>query len=91
ATYGNIKHRIVYPAVMLLAVALLWSSHILSIIAYASRAFAAYYAIQCAMAALHSGMAQKGERSFSKMALFALLSIVMVLVALFGIPAESLD
>ena len=44
ASYGAIDHRYVYLAVAALAVVLLWTSHIFSIIAYASRAFAAYYA-----------------------------------------------
>ena len=57
ATYGRIDHRYVYLAVMLLAILLLWTSHIFSIIAYASRAFAAYYAIQCALAAMHAASA----------------------------------
>jgi uncharacterized membrane protein len=63
ATYGKVNHHSVYLIVMVLAVGLLWSSHILSIIAYASRAFAAYYAIQCAMAALHSAWVRSSCRS----------------------------
>ncbi|MEJ2516333.1 MAG: hypothetical protein P8102_14105, partial [Gammaproteobacteria bacterium] len=62
ATYGKVQHRYVYAGVMVLALALLWSSHILAIIAYASRAFAGYYAIQCAMAAAHSAMFGRGPR-----------------------------
>jgi len=86
ATKGTISNRVTYVAVMLLAVALLWSSHIFEIIAYASRAFAFYYAIQCAMAALHSR-----SEGILKPMFFALLSIVMILAAAFGIPAESVD
>lgn len=91
ATYGGIDHRYVYLVVMLLAILLLWTSHILSIIAYASRAFAAYYAAQCALAAIHAASARSGRRSLSKSLLFATLASLMVLTAVFGIPAESMD
>jgi len=91
ATYGKLGHRNVYVAVMAVALVLLWSSHILSIIAYASRAFAAYYAIQCAMAATHSVVAGAKTRRITRTLFFASLSVVMLLTALFGIPAESFD
>jgi hypothetical protein len=91
ATYGKVNHHSVYLIVMVLAVGLLWSSHILSIIAYASRAFAAYYAIQCAMAALHSAWVRSDERNPARAVFFAVLSIVMVVTAIFGIPAESVE
>jgi hypothetical protein len=87
ATYGRINHRYVYLASSLLAIALLWTSHIFAIIAYASRAFAAYYAIQCAMAALHSALAGSGK-SLTRAVLFSILSLIMLLAAIFGIPAE---
>ncbi len=91
ATYGKVDHRYVYVGVMLLALALLWSSHILSVISYASRAFAGYYAIQCGMAAAHSAMSGRGPASLARAAWFGLLSLVMIATALFGIPAESVD
>jgi hypothetical protein len=89
ATYGAVKDRYVYLAVMLLSLALLWTSHILEIIAFASRAFAAYYAIQCGMAAFHSALPSSAERNRGRAVLFAVLSVLMVLTALFGIPAEA--
>jgi len=89
ATNGAVGSRKVYLAVMFLAIGLLWSSHIFSIIAYASRAFAAYYAIQCGMAALHLVQVQRDPRGLIKTAFFVLLSIAMVVIAIFGISAES--
>jgi hypothetical protein len=91
ATYGKVPHRYVYLVVMALALALLWSSHILSIIAYASRAFAGYYAIQCAIAALHSALIQQGKAGISKAAGFSVLGLLMLFTAIFGIPAESVQ
>jgi hypothetical protein len=89
ATYGNVRHRYVYLGVMLFALLLLWTSHIFAIIAYASRAFAAYYAVQCAIAGIHAMLAGSGKRRFAKVVLFCVLSLIMLMTAMFGIPAES--
>lgn len=90
ATYGRTDHRYVYLAVMLLAILLLWTSHILSIIAYASRAFAAYYAMQCTLAAMHAASGGSSRRSLPRSLFFAALALLMVVTAVFGIPAESI-
>ena len=89
ATYGKVSHRDVYLAVMAVAIVFLWTSHIFAIIAYASRAFATYYAIQCAMAAMHSAVSAAGPERIRRVAWFAFLSLGMSLTAIFGIPAES--
>ena len=91
ATHGAVSHRQVYLAVMLLAAIVLWSSHIFAIIAYASRAFALYYAIQCAMAALRSALAPKPERSHRRAVLFSVLALAMLFTTIFGIPAETVS
>jgi hypothetical protein len=91
ATYGTISHRKVYLALMVLAVTLLWSSHILSIIAYASRAFAGYYAIQCAMAAIHAALPGRRKPKILASAFFSCLGVLMILTAIFGIPAETIE
>jgi hypothetical protein len=86
---GKIDRRYVYAVVAGLSLVLLWSAHILVIIAYASRAFALYYAIQCAMAAAHAFHRGHGGRRAGKATLFGLLAILMLATAIFGIPAES--
>ncbi len=86
---GRVDHRITYAAVGALALGLLWSSNIFAVIAYASRAFALYYALQSAMAALHAFSRGHGSRKPWKATLFAVLAVVMLITAIFGIPAES--
>ena len=81
----RVNRRAAYVGVVVLALALLWTADIFSVIAYASRAFAAYYALQCAMAALHAATSSRRLRA----AWFALLALLMVLTAVFGIPAET--
>ena len=89
ATHERVNHRIVYLGVTALAILLLWTSHIFEIIAYASRAFALYYGIQCAMAALHAARLND-DRRMGRVAGFSVLALLMALTALFGIPAESI-
>jgi hypothetical protein len=91
ATFGKLGHRPVYLAVMLFSIVLFWTGHIFTIISYASRAFAAYYAVQCVMAAAHSAMADAPQRSFAKASYFTCLALLMVATAILGIPAESVD
>lgn len=88
ATRGRVPKRVAYAAVAGLAILLLWSTDIFSIVAYASRAFALYYAIQCVMAALHAGT-HTAPRAGLRAAFFTVLALLMLLTALFGIPAES--
>ncbi|GAB4119473.1 MAG: hypothetical protein Kow00104_01930 [Rhodothalassiaceae bacterium] len=80
-----------YPAVAGLAILLLWSVDIYAIIAWASRAFAVYYMLQAVMAALHAAhQAARGERrATGQCAFFALLSLVMLAIALFALPADA--
>jgi len=68
---------------------LIWSVEIFSVIAYASRAFAAYYAIQCGIAAVHTLGRGGGKPSVALGIWFALLGVIMIATALFGIPAET--
>lgn len=89
ASKGRMSHRVTYLGVAALALGLLWSTDIFAIIAHASRAFAAYYAIQCLMAATHAWSGLGGERRWLSGAGFAALTLAMVLVAVFAIPAES--
>lgn len=85
ATRERIKPFVAYPGIALIVIALLWVANVFEIIAFASRAFAFYYAIQCGMAALHCVSHRKGSRA----AYFLLLAFVMLVTCIFGIPAES--
>ncbi|MAQ15230.1 MAG: hypothetical protein CMN30_10610 [Sandaracinus sp.] len=64
-------------------VALTWAADVFQIIALASRAFAAYYALQCAVAARVAGR----RRPLPALA-FAVLALACLGAAVFGIPAE---
>jgi len=76
--------RMGYAILTVAGVGLTWAVDIYAIIAYASRAFAAYYAIQAAIAAW--GARAEGQRSAPW---FALLAIMATAMAIFGTPVEG--
>jgi hypothetical protein len=77
---GQIPARYVYLIIMLVTVAVTWETNVNQIIAYASRAFALYYALQCIVALL---VARKMGRSAVG---FTALALVCLAVFAFGVP-----
>jgi hypothetical protein len=74
-----------YLVVAVAATAITWTGNIYTIIAYASKAFAIYYALQCAVAVL---MAYK-RQDYGRACLFALGIFIALAVIVFGISAEG--
>lgn len=82
----RLSPRQAYVILVGLGVMLTWSANIFEIISYASRAFAAYYMLQAAIAALTSCReAGPGWRSLS----FGALAIVGLAIVIFGAPVEG--
>ncbi|MCE8470957.1 hypothetical protein LZ189_18255, partial [Rhodovulum sulfidophilum] len=65
-------------------IALTWTADIFAIIAYASRAFALYYALEAGIAALAARRAGQGGRAAG----FAGLAVLGLAIALLGRPVE---
>ena len=84
-TKGRVKVHMAYAILVGAGVALTWASDIFAIIAYASRAFAVYYAIQAAIAAV---AAHRHEKAPLRATLYAALSAFGFVIAIFGTPAE---
>ena len=82
-TARRVSQRQSYAILVGVGIALTWSSDVFAIIAYASRAFAVYYALQAALAA-HLAWRRKEQR-WIVYAGFALLGIA---IALFGTAIE---
>ena len=81
---GKINVRYAYALLVGAGLLLTWTANLFEIIAYASRAFALYYALQSAIAAInafHSG------RLF-RLALFASLCVLGLMIVIFGTPVE---
>jgi len=83
-TRGRVGPRRAYVVLVAVGLGLTWFSDIFSIIAHASRAFALYYAVQAAIAALGA----RAEGRAPRAALFAALAVLGVAIAAFGAPVE---
>ncbi|MBN2906623.1 MAG: hypothetical protein JXJ18_07945 [Rhodobacteraceae bacterium] len=83
-TKGRVGNRLAYAGLVAAGIGLTWTAHIFEIIAYASRAFALYYAMQAAVAALSARRTGQGRRAMG----FALLSVLGLAIAVLGRPVE---
>lgn len=85
-TGHRITPRMAYLVLTVIGLALTWSANVFEIISYASRAFAAYYALQSAIAALRSwNSPQQRWRSW----LYATLAVLGIMIVFFGVAVET--
>jgi hypothetical protein len=82
-TARRVSQRQSYAILVGIGIALTWSSDVFAIIAYASRAFAVYYALQAALAA-HLAWRRKEQRWI----VYAGLALLGIVIALFGTAIE---
>lgn len=82
-TDHRVKSKTAFLLIGIAGVALTWIADIYLIISYASRAFAVYYAFQCAIAA---SFAARGRKKLALV--FGLLSVIALAIALLGRSAE---
>ncbi len=87
-THHRLPIRYAYLLILLVAVALTWETDVNGIIAYASRAFALYYMLQCVVALLIARQVSGLPRRGLRMASYAVLAGVCLLVFALGLPAE---
>lgn len=81
---NRIPPRLAYAILVSAGLFLTWTLNIFEIISYASRAFAAYYAIQAGIAAISAWV----RRDMKNLMIFAPLAVLGVCIALFGQPVE---
>jgi len=85
-TERKVPLRYAYVVILLITVVLTWTVNVNEIIAYASRAFALYYTLQCVVAATVSWCDPK-LRTHARIALFGMLAMMCFLVFALGIPS----
>lgn len=85
ATHQRLQPNHSYAVLVAAGILLTWSTDVFQIISYASRAFAFYYALQAAIAAAAAD--RRSEKHLA--ALFGGLSLLGLMITLFGIPAEG--
>ena len=81
---NRVPPHLAYAVLVGFGVFLTWTSNIFEIISYASRAFAAYYAIQAAIAATSAWL----RRDMARLMVFAPLALLGIAIAIFGQPVE---
>jgi hypothetical protein len=80
-THGKMLSRQGYLLLTIFGLALTWFSHIFEIINFASRAFALYYSLQAALAALR---ARRFEHGYGKAIGFSALALFGLAIAILG-------
>jgi len=81
----RIALRHTYPLIALVAGVVTWETDVYSLITFASRCFALYYALQCLVAALSASRRDSPCRTSG----FAALALVCAAIVVFGTPAEG--
>jgi hypothetical protein len=86
-THRKLPIRYAYLLILVVTVALTWETDVNQIITYASRAFALYYLLQCAVAFLVAWQQKELHRRSLRLATFAFLALMCSLVFVLGIPS----
>ncbi|MXN64176.1 hypothetical protein GR183_04615 [Stappia sp. GBMRC 2046] len=84
-TGGKVSQRGGYAILVVIGLAITWSSSVFQIISYASRAFAMYYCLQAFIAAI---LARK-EGASLRFALYSCLSLLSLAIVIFGTSVEN--
>ena len=86
-TQRKVPIRYAYLLILLVTVVLTWSTNVNEIIAYASRAFALYYTLQCVVAWFVAWQMKDLHRRPLHLVTFASLAVMCFLVFALGIPS----
>jgi len=86
-TQRKVPIRYAYLLILLVTVVLTWSTNVNEIIAYASRAFALYYTLQCVVAWIVAWQGRNLHHRPLRLVTFAFLAVMCFLVFALGIPS----
>lgn len=81
-THHKVSPRASYALLVAVGLGLTWGASVFDLIAYASRAFAIYYAVQCLIAA------RGASGTPARVALFVALAVLAFAIAILGVPVE---
>jgi hypothetical protein len=87
-THHRVPTRYAYLLILLVTVALTWETDVNGIIAYASRAFALFYMLQCMVAFVVAWQSKDLANRAPRLAGFASLAVMCLLVFALGLPSE---
>ena len=77
-----------YLLILVVTIGITWMTHVNAIIAYASRAFALFYLLQCAVALIVAWQMPALPRRRLRLMAFSAIALSCALVFAFGLPAE---
>ena len=80
--------RYAYLLILLVTVALTWETDVNGIIAYASRAFALFYMLQCVVAFIVAWQSKGLPKRPLRLVTFGFLALACLLVFALGLPSE---
>jgi hypothetical protein len=80
--------RYAYLLILLVTVALTWETDVNGIIAYASRAFALFYMLQCVVALIVAWQRKYLPKRTQRLTSFAFLAVMCLLIFALGLPSE---
>ena len=83
----KIPVRYAYMLILVVTIFLTWATDVNGIIAYASRAFALFYTLQSAVAAIVALQTKAVEKNTQKAAFYSVVSLLCLMVFLFGVPS----
>ncbi|MGV6803085.1 MAG: hypothetical protein ACWA49_02690 [Ruegeria sp.] len=83
-SHGKIPEKMGYAVLVAVGLTLTWTSNVFEIISYASRAFAAYYALQAGIAARAANALGRGSQA----TIFGMLCVLGIVIVIFGQPVE---
>ena len=86
--HHKLRLRLVYLLIIIITIVLTWQTDVNGIISYSSRAFALYYALQCAVALSVALEKRDLSARYTRMAWFGLLTLICLAVLILGVPAE---
>lgn len=86
-TRRKLPIRYAYVLILAVTITLTWETNVNQIIAYASRAFALYYVLQCVVAFVVAWQNKDLKRRAARLGMFAVLALICTLVFALGIPS----
>lgn len=86
---GRFSERQAYVVIAAAAIALLWVFDVFAVLTLASRAFAAYYSLQGVIATITVWHHPRSTKRTGKLVVFPVLTVALILITLFAIPAET--
>ena len=87
-THKKVSTRSTYMLILIVTIVLTWETNVNEIIAYASRAFALFYMMQCMVALVIAWQSKELPHRRIQILLFALLALICLAGFSLGLPSE---